>query len=277
MEKLDRLVWAEAISFTAYGVRVGVRANRRGVIERLLACLPPGTRITSTSRVERMYSIIAGGEGPHPNMRRYNIVYANASRIARVLEFEQAVDAFESDLQLYVAERAPRRLFVHAGVVSLREKAIVMPGQSFSGKTTLVAALVKAGAVYYSDEYAVFDRLGLVHHYARPLGIREDGQLGMSRKCNVEELGGRSGRRALPVGLVVISKYRQGARWKPRLLTAGDGALELLANTIPARAKPKAALATLQKVVARASVVKGVRGEAGQVVDFILEAVGANR
>jgi len=81
-------------------------------------------------------------------------------------------EAFETDLQLYVAEMAPRRLFVHAGVVGWRGQAIIIPGRTFTGKTTLVAALVKAGATYYSDEYAVLDVRGRVHPYARPLGIR---------------------------------------------------------------------------------------------------------
>jgi uridine kinase len=39
---------------------------------------------------------------------------------------------------------------------------IAIPGRSFSGKTSLVTALVRAGAVYYSDEFAVIDRDGLV-------------------------------------------------------------------------------------------------------------------
>ena len=38
-----------------------------------------------------------------------------------------------------------------------RGRAIVIPGRTFSGKSTLVAELVRAGATYYSDEYAVED------------------------------------------------------------------------------------------------------------------------
>jgi hypothetical protein len=43
---------------------------------------------------------------------------------------------------------------------------MVLPGKSFAGKTTLVAALVRAGAEYWSDEYAVLDANGDVHPYA---------------------------------------------------------------------------------------------------------------
>ncbi|MFP5261142.1 MAG: hypothetical protein ACLGJB_04455 [Blastocatellia bacterium] len=274
MDKIDRLVWADGISILSYGVRVGIRVNKPGVLEKILPFLPPGWKPSSTPIVDRVYSIIAGGQGPKPNIRLFNIVYANASRIARTPELFQAIDAFESDLQLYVAETSPRRVFVHAGVVGWQGKAIVIPGRSFSGKTTLTAELVKAGMTYYSDEYAVLDAQGRVHHYARPLSIRENGHLEKPKKYQVETLGGQPGSKPLPVGLVVVSKYKPGARWRPRQLSAGEGALALLANTVSARREPQTTLATLHKVVSRAPVLKGQRGEAQQVIDFILAQLG---
>lgn len=274
MEKIDRLVWADGLSFRAYGVRVGIRTSKPDILDRLLHCLPPGWKPSSSPVVERLYSIIAGGEGPRPGTRLLNIVYADASRIARTPELHQAADALESDLQIYVAEAAPRRLFVHAGVVGWQGQAVVIPGRSFSGKTSLVAAFVKAGAVYYSDEYAVLDARGLVHHYARPLSIREHGHLERPKKYSIEALGGRAGVKPLPVGLVVVSQYTPGARWRPRRLSAGEGALALLANTVSVRRQPQRTLATLHEVVARAPVLEGSRGEAGQVVDSILKGLG---
>jgi hypothetical protein len=274
MDKIDRLVWAEGISVLSYGVRIGIRVNKPGVLEQVLPFLPPGWKPSSSSIVDRLYSIIAGGEGPKPSVRLFSIVYANANRIARTPELYQAIDAFESDLQLYVAETAPRRVFVHAGVVGWQGQAIVIPGRSFSGKTTLTTELVKAGMTYYSDEYAVIDGQGRVHHYARPLSIRENGHLQRPKKYHVETLGGRPGSKPLPVGLVVVSKYKPGAKWRPRQLSAGEGALALLANTVSARREPRTTLATLHKVVSRAPVLKGQRGEAQQVIDFILAQLG---
>jgi hypothetical protein len=150
----------------------------------------------------------------------------------------------------------------------------VIPGRSFSGKSTLTAELVKAGMTYYSDEYAVLDAQGRVHHYARPLSIRENGYLEKPKKYKVEAFGGRPGSKPLPVGLVVVSKYKPGAKWRPRHLSAGEGALALLANTVSARREPQTTLATLQKVVSRASVVQGQRGEAQQVIDYVLAELG---
>src|ERR1044072_9440344 len=271
MDKIDRLVWAEAVSILSYGVRIGIRANKPGILEQVMPFCPPGWKPSSSPIVDRMYSIIAGANAPKRNIRLFSIVYANADRIARTPELAQAIDAFESDLQLYVAEIAPRRVFVHAGVVGWRGQAIVIPGRSFSGKSTLTAELVKAGMTYYSDEYAVLDAQGRVHHYARPLSIRENGDLEKPKKYNVETLGGRPGSKPLPVGLVLVSKYKPGAKWRPRQLSAGEGALALLANTVSARREPQNTLSALNHVVSHATVLKSNRGEARQVIDYIFE------
>jgi hypothetical protein len=274
MHNLERLAWAEAISIRSYGVRIGLRVSKHGVLNECLPFLPPGWTPMRSQTVDRMYSIIVRGEGAGRDVRRFNFVYADADRIARTPELHQALDAFESDVQLYVAEMSPRRLFVHAGVVAWRGKAVVIPGRSFSGKSTLTSALVKAGATYYSDEYAVLDTKGYVHHYARPLSIRENGHLEKPKKYKVEALGGRAGDKPLPVELVVVSKYKPGAKWRPRELSAGEGALELIANTVSARREPEKVLSTLNHVVAGAAVLKGLRGDASQVVDFIFERLG---
>lgn len=274
MDKIDRLGWAAGINFISYGLRIGVRVNDPAIIDKVIEQLPPDWKPATSPVVDRVYSIIAGGEGARPGIRRYSLVYANANRIARTPELFQALDAFESDLQLYVAEEAPRRVFVHAGVVRWRGKAIVIPGRSFSGKTTLTAELVKAGATYYSDEYAVLDGQGRVHPYRRRLSVREKGHLEKPKKYAVELLGGRSGIKPLPVGLVIVSKYKPGAKWRPQQISAGEGALALMANTVSVRRQPETTLATLRKVVARAPIFKGTRGEARQVIDFIFEQLG---
>ena len=167
--------------------------------------------------------------------------------------------ALESDLRLLVATGSPNRLFVHAGVVAWRNGAILMPGRSFSGKSTLVAALVRAGARYYSDEFAVLDVRGRVHPYPKPLSIREHPEQ-PARKWSVEELGGRVGCRALPVSLVVLSEYKRGSQWQPRSVSPAHAMLALLGNTVSARLQPKFALDTLRQAVSSATVVTGVRG-----------------
>lgn len=271
MDEIGDHVWSESLCFTSYGVRAGIRVNRKGTLDRILPYLPPGWKESHSRNVDRLYSFVISDETHRGKRRRLNALYVDENRLAGMPKLEQAIDAFESNLQLFVAETAPRRVFVHAGVVGLGGRAIVIPGRSFSGKTSLVAALVKAGAIYYSDEYAVLDERGRVHHYARPLSIRQNGYLEKPKKYRVEALGGRSGVKPLPVGMVVVSRYEAGARWRPRRLSEGEGALELMANTVSARRQPEAMLEAIRGVVSLAPVLKGTRGEAGQVVEFIFE------
>lgn len=269
MRKIDRLGWAAGLVFTSYGVRVGVRVNDPSAIELLLERLPPGWKQGSGLSVERLYSLFLGGAGERAGVRRFHLLYGDMERLARTVHLDEALDSFESNLQLYVAEQARRRVFIHAGVVGWRGQAIVIPGRSYTGKTTLVAELVRRGATYYSDEYAVMDARGRVHPYPRPLQIRE-GENAKQKKYAVEELGGRAGQGPLPVGLVVVSRYQRAARWRPRSLSTGQGMLELLANTVSARRKPEAVLQALRQTVMAAPVIKGARGEAAEMADSIL-------
>ncbi|MDX6558208.1 MAG: hypothetical protein QOF72_1257, partial [Blastocatellia bacterium] len=157
MAKIDRLGWADGMSFTSYGVRIGVRVNDTAILSELSARLPPGAKAASFAVVDHLYSIIGSSTKSGSKVRRLSLGYWNLLRFARSREFEGVLDAFESHVQLTVAEYAPRRIFVHAGVVGWNDRAILIPGLSHSGKTTLVDQLIRAGATYYSDEYAVID------------------------------------------------------------------------------------------------------------------------
>jgi hypothetical protein len=270
MEKIDRLGWAAGLSFISYGVSVGVRVNSPEALKLVQDYLPPQWKPAPSPIVERLYSLVLGGAGARPGVRRFNLLYGDIARLARTANLDEVLDMFQSDLHLHVAAEAPRRVFVHAGVVGWKGQAILLPGSSYCGKTTLVAELVRAGATYYSDEFAVLDGRGRVHPYTRDLRIRE-ADTGKQKRCSVEKLGGQAGIRPLTVGLVVASSYKAEAKWRPRQLSTGQGLLELLAHTVSARRQPEKALAALEQVARRALIIKGVRGEAGEIVDSLLK------
>lgn len=276
MQKVDRLDWAAGFSLKSYGVRIGIRSNNPAYLARVREHLPHNWEKMSSPIVDRLYSIVIGGEGARPNIRRFNLLYGNHVRLARSIELDEVFNTLESDLRLFVAELARGRVFVHAGVVGWEGRAVVVPGRSYSGKSTLVAELVRAGATYYSDEYAVFDSRGRVHPFPGPLQIRQEGSFKQT-KIDVAQLGGRPGSKPLPVGLVLVTQFKKGARWRPRNLSSGAGALELLSNTVSARRSPANALDAFDNAVAGAQIVKGARGEAQEIVPFILERIGKNR
>lgn len=186
-----------------------------------------------------------------------------------------AVEYLESQIRQQVSTLSPEKIFLHAGVVGFQGSAIVIPGVSHSGKTSLVAALVKAGASYLSDEYAVLDAQGLAHPFAKPLSIRSG--TGESQNYPVESLGGVAADSALPVRLVVFAPYRALAEWKPVRLSGGDAILALLRHTAQARQRPADALAALKRVVEDAVVLSGERGEAADIAHGLLQELASTR
>jgi hypothetical protein len=186
------------------------------------------------------------------------------------MDLDELLYEFEIDLHSYVAAATKRRMFLHAGVVGWRGRAIVLPGKNLSGKTSLVAAFLRAGATYYSDEFAVLDSHGRVHPYPWGRHIRAEG-VERPRQRPVEMLRTCMGNKPLPIGFVLLSAYRQGAKWRPRPLSQGQAALAMLANVMSVHQPPEIMLRMLGQVVSGATVLKGVRGEADEVVDSILK------
>jgi hypothetical protein len=99
--------------------------------------------------------------------RLFSVLRRSSVR-ASDLPLEAALHRLQKEVYVYVAEHSQDRVFIHAGVVAVDGKAVVLPGKSHAGKSTLVWALVRAGATYYSDEYAVFDRKGEVYLFRCP-------------------------------------------------------------------------------------------------------------
>jgi hypothetical protein len=268
MDKVDRLGWSSGFTLRSYGVDIGIRSNDAETLERVVEHLPPYWESTTLPKVDRVYSILHRN-GTGAGSRRLSLLYSDDRRLTRSEDLADIFTALESDLRLFVAEFAKERVFVHAGVVGWKGQAIIIPGRSYSGKSTLVAELVRAGATYYSDEYAVLDARGRVHPYTKPIELRPEGTYVQS-KFDVSELGGRPGKKSLPVALVLITGYKTGASWRPRKLTAGKGVLEILFNTVSARRDPAGAFGALRQVAAQADILKGVRGDAVDTVPAIL-------
>ena len=268
MARLDRLGWAAAASGTCFGVKVGLRVSEAGAQREAVRRLPPGWNPSPRHSVDRLYSLVVGGDGSRRGVRRMYLLYADARLVVRTAVREEVMSALESEARLHVAEHARRRTFVHAGVVGWAGRAIVVPGRSHTGKSRLVQALVRAGAAYYSDEYAVLDARGRVHAFPAALSIRESPE-GPACRIAAKDLGG-SVLPPLPIGLVVVAPYAPDGRCRLRRASSGAGALALLAQSVPARRRPAEVLAHLAKAVGSAAVLVGVRGEAREAAQRLL-------
>ncbi len=267
-ERLERLEWTAGLAFVSHGARIGLRVSDASVLNRLPGLLPPGWQPAASPVVDNLYSLKIAAASPRSDVRRYHMLYQGIERLARTHDLEEALAALQSDLHTQVAAWARERLFVHAGVVGWGGKVVVIPGRTFSGKSSLVAALVRAGATYFSDEYAVFDADGCVHSYAKPLSLRDE-EGSPQGTYPIEALGGQAATEPLPVGMIVSTQYQEGARWRPRLLSPGRAMLTLLDNTVQVRKQPQTAMQTLQKAALGAEAFGSKRGEADQVAAWL--------
>jgi len=175
-----------------------------------------------------------------------------------------AIDGLRRRLHLCVAEHAVDRVFIHAGVAAWRDRAVICPGSTFAGKSTLVSTLVRSGATYYSDEYAVFDRSGRVHAFPLPIGQRLSG--GRRRTVVIANPGSK------PLGryLFLFARYREGRRWRPSELTPAETVLKLLKNAPAMRRNPELVLAVIKKVALSGRTYDGIRGESNEVLEWLV-------
>jgi len=262
-----------ALGLTSFGVRFDLSSNQVDLLRDALLHLPLECKRSFSASISPQYSLIHRGQSTKTAKPSYRL-YRSGRLLFACADRAEFLHRFGSVISLYVAEASRKRTFVHAGVVGWGGRAILIPGRSFSGKTTLVAELVRAGAIYYSDEFAVIDKQGMVYPYARPLQVRENGSSHQTERP-VEHFGGIAGQEPLPVGLVIVSRYKPEAHWRPRQISLGVGLLKILDNTVSARRAPAVAMSTLKQVVSNALIVRGVRGDASHVVDWIAAHFGS--
>ncbi|MDX1522146.1 MAG: hypothetical protein R3264_11000, partial [Anaerolineae bacterium] len=177
----------------------------------------------------------------------------------------------EDSLAGVIPYLAQGSLFVRGGAVGWQGQAILLPGYGV-GITTLVTALLQAGASYYGDYYTILDPEGKVHPYLTPLMI-QTGCGENANKVSAEALGGSPGEDPLPVGLIAWTTYEAGARWRPRALAPSRAVLSLLPST-PARRNAEFALPVLRRAVSGARLLRSKRGEAEATAKALLAAIG---
>ncbi|MDQ3221623.1 MAG: hypothetical protein M3Q26_12915 [Acidobacteriota bacterium] len=262
-------VFDREFCFESYGVRIRIESDRQELLEEaesvIRKALLNRIEIIDSKKVSPEHSF---GIGSDENGILY--LYQDGKYNSHTEVKWGFFKYFNSLLRIVVAEHAVGKVFIHAGTVGWNGKAIIIPANSFKGKTSLVAELVKNGAEYYSDEYAVLDENGLVHPFARDLSIRPDDGSFKESDTPVESIGGIAGSDPLPVGMVLLTEFKAGAKWKPQILTTGEGIIEVLPHTVPIRFNPEFSLKVLQTMATGAIIVKSPRDDAKQFAKLLL-------
>jgi hypothetical protein len=255
------------IDFEAFGVGARVCSNSLEVLAQIGPLMPPGWRSFPSEDSTPRLGILIEEDGTHS-------VYREGVRLSQDQGLKLSLMLFEGVLRDYVALNSPDKTFIHAGAVAHGGRATIFPGQTFSGKSTLTAAMVRAGATYLSDEFAVLDEDGLVHPYPKALSLRSEA--GTSQvDTHARDLGGVVAEEPLPLGLTVMTSYRAGAAWRPSRLSPGQGALMVLSYAVQARTRPEATMRAINRALEDAPILWGERGEADDLAGELLGRVPA--
>lgn len=266
MSKIDRLVWANGAAVNTYGHRIGIRTNDDAGLPLALSMFPPGWTQSKRTRVNCLYSFVLGGVTA--GRRRFHLLYRDAQRLARSHDLDEVLEVLRQDLELHVANASPSKVFLHAGVVGWHGRALVLPGRTFAGKSTLVDALVQAGGSYYSDEFAVIDAVGRVHPFARAVRLRTRPDEQEPRASGI--VGPFHRQRPLEVAMVVATQFVANGQWSAERLSPGDGLLAILEHAVPLRARPARTIDSLAKIARTAPIYRGTRGEVQQATEELI-------
>jgi hypothetical protein len=259
--------WVARGRYAAFGVSWAIQADDISAYHLLLDRLPPGAAPVSSKATVRSYAFRTVSPFSPGDDVSY-LLLADGTPLVRSTQPSDIAEAFEENLKCLVAEHSPRRVFVRAGVVGWRDRAIVIPGGPRSGKSTLVRALVARGATYYSDEYAVLDGGNVYPYRSRlPEWIGDTGALSYL----LDEIRGVEPIKPLPVGIVVFAPYHPGAVFKPKLISRGKSLLGLFGQAVAAQRRPEQVLRVLDSVTRRCNALEGLRGDANGVATYLLE------
>jgi hypothetical protein len=161
---------------------------------------------------------------------------------------------------------------VHAGVVLWGGRALLLPGVTHAGKSSLVAELLHRGATYFSDEYALIDSDGRVHPYARPLLLRNghpDQVPVLARECDAS-----TGDAPAPVGLILFLVYQPRGAWSIAEIPQSEALLGLLRNTPHTLSESPDLVRFFQGAVACATCYAGSRSDMVDAAGHVWQLCG---
>jgi hypothetical protein len=255
---------AQGFRFSLFGVRLAVLGDSAAAKEALDRHVVPWVPRAAFDgeTADRLVQVRRASDGAGVEVLVDGVVAAAApTPLAAIPWVQRALDEA-------VVQRQRDIAVVHCGVVAHRGRAILLPGPTRAGKSTLVAELVRRGAPYFSDEYALIDAAGRVHPYPRSLLLRDASDDVRPRLA--ADLGGTVAHEPIPAGLILGVRYAADTTITVRPVSQGEGLLLLLRNTPQVLVDQPWILTPLERTIGSAACYAGLRGEAGEAAAAIL-------
>ena len=186
-------------------------------------------------------------------------------------------------------ETCTDELVIHAAAAEHEGRALLFPGPPGSGKSTLVAGLVRAGLRYLTDEAAALDPDSLtVRPYPKPISIKAGSQPWLQDLepepwpdaspfasgdwwVSAPAIRPGSVAGAAPPSLVVAPRYQAGATTCLVPIRAAEAVMVLAENSFNLVGRGEGGLEVLARVVDRSRCYRLVVGELGAACRLVLE------
>lgn len=245
-----------------FGFTIHVEAPSLAVMELLSRCVFPSIPRTDVDPACADLCLRVAQDADEFRLYRNDCFVASAPRAEQLLR--DLIDCLDRGFVQGVRNLSA----VHAGAVLLGGRALLFPGGSHAGKSSLVAELLRQGAICFSDEYALIDSEGLVHAYPRPLLLRNGG----SEQTAVLpfELNARVASSPSKVGWILSLQYEADGSWNIKEVSQSQGLLSLLQNTPHVLADSPHIVGSFHRAVAGARCFEGQRGDWSDAVTRIM-------
>jgi hypothetical protein len=201
-------------------------------------------------------------------------ISVDGAEIATARNVTDAVLAAIKALDDAVIKHLTNLYAVHAGAVIIGGRALLIPGSSHAGKSSMVAELLRRGAIYLSDEYALIDTEGMVRPYPRPLLLRN----GSPRQSPTlpEEFNACFADGPFSIGWILNLEYEAESAWSVQQVPQSEALLILLENTPHELAESPAMTVSFLQAVAKARCYSGHRGDVIPAANQILKLIGVD-
>jgi hypothetical protein len=262
----DATRWSDKIAFECYNAKLNFRSDRSDVKDYLRKLLPDAVKIIDFD--ESNHAVVSFSVERESEIKG---LYFGDELIMEIDEYDSSDLEFVADkITMLLAQISlPEKFYLHAGAVVWNGIGILIPGESYAGKTTLVKEFIKAGAEYFSDDCIIIDADGYLLPFSRALAIRtEEGRV----FHDADYFGAKTGDTKAKLGLIIFTAFEKGAEWKPMSMTQGQAVLELMNNFYYKSSilqMPAEVIKILTRITGKTRLLHGKRDEADKVVEWI--------
>lgn len=244
MEKIDRLGWTAGFSILSGDLAVGVRLNEPSLLDELAAIVRKTGQEPAqiVEEVDILFSLRVGAKSGRKGQRHYHLLYVGPGRAVRTLSRDELLEEFQQHFLRNIGFTFEHQIALNAGLAMVNERALLLPGEVNSGRSTLLRALRGLGAEVLAEDYVTIDA---------------DGQVVVGHQ------------KVQPDTIAFVDYSETARKLVPRKLTPGNTALQMFPFIF---ARPAIALPILAKIATAATKsFKGRRGDAQAAAAYLVK------